>query len=222
MSDPISQRNKKRLMILGTLSLVTLASILLYYFFYKPNLETMGHLKREVELKQLRFEQEVEAQTLAITTARKEIDLWKTKVDELNKRLPGKEDFEHLLLHIGKVANRYRLRDFHLKVIPKDKGAKKGPGDNGGPQVAGNQERRGTVGKDNGGQGGGVIPFESLELSISFNSGYRNMARFIDSMTESMRAMSFETIEIKGRDDRMVTSMLIRAYYRSDNEKVGY
>ncbi len=223
MRDPIALKRKNRLMVLGLISLFVLAAILLYYFFYMPNLMELSRLKMEVEEREQRFEKEVEAQSLAITTAKKEIDRWKSRVEELKRRLPDKEDFEHLLLDIGNLADKNHLREFHLTVIPSMKEREGGGGtkQGGGPRVAG------TDSSSDGNRGNeaparDALPVSSVGISISFHSRYRDMARFLSSLTDSMRAMSFDTLEIKGREDKMVTTMLIKAYYRSESAETDH
>ena len=223
MKDPIALKRKNSLIALGLISLFVLVAILLYYFFYMPSLAELSRLKMEVEEREQGLEKEVEAQSLAITTAKKEIDRWKSRVKELNRRLPDKEDFEHLLLDIGNLADRNHLKEFHLTVIPRQKGngGVKGGKQGNGPRVAGTEtsgdgEKKGEVaGRD-------ALPVSSVGISISFHSYYRDMARFLSSLTDSMRAMSFDTLEIKGREDKMVTTLLIKAYYRSESAETTH
>jgi Tfp pilus assembly protein PilO len=220
MIDPKGQIKRKRIVMLSTVVGIVLFSWALYAFLYSPKLGELKRMRDEISLKQEKISYEVNKQSSAIGVTRDELEKWESKIQDLNLRLPDREDFEYLLYDIGKMARSMGLRDFRLKVETDDEEEER-------KNTTGDASRQISVGKRKSGgdrkkKNEVALPVNAAVLKLDFTSRYREMARFLEGLTKNVRAMSIDEIKVGRSGDRMVAQITINAYYRENNEKAGW
>ncbi|RMG60449.1 MAG: hypothetical protein D6713_02925 [Deltaproteobacteria bacterium] len=211
MRDPIEARRKRRIAVALFVGSLVLVSLLLYIFVYRPLLRDLARLKETAAQKQRLLDEELQAQSIALRTKESEVQRWRERVEELQKRLPNTEDFENLLSEVTALAVRTGLSEFSLTVKSADEKKRESARSTAAASYAyagtGEKEEREEKAEEG-------LPVKAVVLEIVFSSGYRNFARFLRGLGEITRATRVDSVTVGRSEKKMTVTMRLKAYYR--------
>jgi Tfp pilus assembly protein PilO len=168
-----------------------------YFLLFAPELRAIRSLKAEISAKEAEVTEALQLRATVAESRTDERGLWERRLRSWAERVPSAPDSERLLAEIGEQAVRHHLKSFNLAVA--DTAA----------QVATPQEP-GTAGPaaDTGER------MLETRYRITFRSGYRDLAEFLEEIPRMRRLLTVRSVSIKESEGAMVSTVEFSAWYR--------
>ncbi len=130
---------------------------------------------------------------------------WEEQIRRLDERIPPAAETDLFREEIGRQAVRHNLRAFRLASVEEEGAGRsavvEGPGGAAAPAPG-----------PQGAEGG--KPFAEMKYRVTFLSGYRDMAQFVDEIPAMRRLVSLRRIVVGEKEGEMETSLEISVYHR--------
>jgi Tfp pilus assembly protein PilO len=183
---------------------LVLLTIVSYLLVFAPKLKEIRRLQAEVTVKESEMGNSIHLWSDMVRTPVPEVQRWEERVREWRERVPAAVETDKLLAEIGRRAALHNLKGFRLIVPDEGKMPAAGTGAPPGfsppaPAEAAPPEK--TKG------------FEELRFRVTFLSGYKDMAEFVDGIPRMKRLLSVRNLAISEKDGEMETQVDLTAYY---------